>query len=157
MSRISIANSSTTAGSSRCSAASQEPLTIVPEIIRVKGGDSVRLDVRITRHGPLISDAINANNAELPARPETGAARTAGPPMDRARRRRHDAAGLPENQRRRATGTISPLRSRDFVVPSQNFVYGDVDGHIGYYAAGRIPVRARGDGSLPVDGSSGER
>ena len=45
---------------------------------------------------------------------------------------------------------------RGFVVPSQNFVYGDVDGHIGYYAPGRIPMRARGDGSLPVDGWSGE-
>ena len=31
---------------------------------------------------------------------------------------------------------------RDFVVPSQNFVYADVDGHIGYYAPGRIPIRA---------------
>ena len=45
---------------------------------------------------------------------------------------------------------------RGFVVPSQNFVYGDVDGHIGYYAPGRIPMRARGDGSLPVDGWTGE-
>ena len=27
-------------------------------------------------------------------------------------------------------------------MPSQNFVYADVDGHIGYYAPGRIPVRA---------------
>ena len=45
---------------------------------------------------------------------------------------------------------------RGFVVPSQNFVYGDVAGHIGYYAPGRIPMRARGDGSLPVDGWSGE-
>ena len=43
-----------------------------------------------------------------------------------------------------------------FVVPSQNFVYADVDGHIGYYAPGRIPQRARGDGSLPSDGSSGD-
>src|SRR5436190_4115716 len=41
-----------------------EALTIVPEIIGVKGGQSVRLDVRVTRHGPLLSDAINANNAD---------------------------------------------------------------------------------------------
>ena len=46
---------------------------------------------------------------------------------------------------------------RDFVVPSQNFVYGDVDGHIGYYAPGRIPIRAGGaDGTLPVDGWTGQ-
>jgi penicillin amidase len=42
---------------------------------------------------------------------------------------------------------------RDLVVPAQNFVYGDVDGHIGYYAPGRIPLRPRGDGSRPVDGA----
>jgi penicillin amidase len=41
------------------------------------------------------------------------------------------------------------------VTPSQNFVYADVDGHIGYYAPGRIPIRASGDGSLPADGAAG--
>ena len=32
-------------------------------------------------------------------------------------------------------------------------MYGDVDGHIGYQATGRVPIRAAGDGSLPVSGS----
>src|SRR5262249_42691309 len=45
---------------------------------------------------------------------------------------------------------------RDFVTPSQNFVYADVNGHIGYYAPGRIPIRARGDGSRPADGWTGD-
>src|SRR4029079_16111394 len=43
----------------------------------------------------------------------------------------------------------------DFVVPSQNFVYADVDGHIGYYAPGHVPVRASGDGSRPAEGWTG--
>ena len=38
-----------------------------------------------SRHGPLVSDAINANNAASPAEPRTAAARTAGVPVDRAR------------------------------------------------------------------------
>ncbi|HEV2863442.1 MAG TPA: penicillin acylase family protein [Pyrinomonadaceae bacterium] len=38
--------------------------------------------------------------------------------------------------------------------PTQNFVYADVDGHIGYYGAGQIPVRKSGDGSTPYDGST---
>lgn len=38
--------------------------------------------------------------------------------------------------------------------PAQNFVYADVKGHIGWYAAGRIPIRRKGDGSLPYDGST---
>ena len=41
-------------------------------------------------------------------------------------------------------------------MPSQNFVYADVDGHIGYYAPGRIPIRARGDGAKPAEGWTGE-
>jgi len=41
-----------------------------------------------------------------------------------------------------------------YVGPTQNFVYADVDGNIGYYGAGRIPVRKSGDGSVPYDGST---
>lgn len=37
---------------------------------------------------------------------------------------------------------------------TQNFVYADVDGHIGYYGAGYIPIRKSGDGSVPYDGST---
>jgi penicillin amidase len=32
-------------------------------------------------------------------------------------------------------------------------MYADVDGHIGYQATGKVPIRASGDGSLPVRGS----
>jgi penicillin amidase len=42
---------------------------------------------------------------------------------------------------------------RHFGGATQNFVYADVDGHIGYYGAGVIPIRKSGDGSLPYDGS----
>jgi penicillin amidase len=40
--------------------------------------------------------------------------------------------------------------------PPQNFTYADTEGHIGYYVAGRIPVRKSGDGSLPYDGTTDE-
>src|SRR5260370_26803198 len=33
-------------------------------------------------------------------------------------------------------------------------VYADADGHIGYYAAGVVPIRKSGDGSVPYDGST---
>lgn len=39
-----------------------------------------------------------------------------------------------------------------FDVPSQNFVYADVDGNIGYQMPGNVPIRAAGDGSIPVPG-----
>ena len=37
---------------------------------------------------------------------------------------------------------------------TQNFIYADVNGNIGWYAAGRIPIRRTGDGALPYDGAS---
>jgi penicillin amidase len=39
--------------------------------------------------------------------------------------------------------------------PGLNFVYADVDGNIGYHAAGNLPIRHY-DGGVPVDGSTGE-
>lgn len=37
---------------------------------------------------------------------------------------------------------------------AQNFVYADVQGNIGWTAAGKIPLRKTGDGSLPYDGAT---
>lgn len=42
-----------------------------------------------------------------------------------------------------------------FDTPSQNAVYADVDGNIGYALTGRLPIRAFGDGTMPVNGTSG--
>src|SRR4029078_4169185 len=38
--------------------------------------------------------------------------------------------------------------------PPQNFTYADIDGHIGYHSAGRIPIRRTGAGRLPYDGAT---
>ncbi|MGH6974768.1 MAG: penicillin acylase family protein, partial [Stellaceae bacterium] len=37
----------------------------------------------------------------------------------------------------------------------QNIVYADVSGHIGFIAPGQVPIRAKGDGWLPVPGATG--
>ncbi len=41
-----------------------------------------------------------------------------------------------------------------FTAPTQNIVYADVQGHIGYHAAGVVPIRKSGDGSVPYDGAT---
>jgi penicillin amidase len=41
---------------------------------------------------------------------------------------------------------------RSWNVPAQNFVYADVDGNIGYQAPGLIPIRSKGDGTVPSPG-----
>ncbi|MDQ6786708.1 MAG: penicillin acylase family protein [Acidobacteriota bacterium] len=37
---------------------------------------------------------------------------------------------------------------------TQNFIYADARGNIGYYGAGKIPIRRKGDGSIPYDGAT---
>lgn len=39
---------------------------------------------------------------------------------------------------------------------TQNFVFADDKGNIGWYAAGRIPIRKTGDGAMPYDGSTND-
>jgi penicillin amidase len=47
--------------------------------------------------------------------------------------------------------------AREFSVPSQNLIYADVNGNIGYQLPGNIPIRVEGhDGTLPVSGWTGE-
>jgi penicillin amidase len=46
---------------------------------------------------------------------------------------------------------------KGFAGPAQNFVYADVDGNIGYHAAGWLPVRDKDcPGDVPLDGTSGQ-
>jgi penicillin amidase len=131
-----------------------EPLRIVTETIQVKGAKPVTLDVRISRHGPLVSDAINANTAAS----KTGPTAPIREPLALRWTALDDedetiAAFLHLNEARNWSEFTTALK--DFVVPSQNFVYADVDGHIGYYAPGHIPIRAHGDGSKAAEGWTG--
>jgi penicillin amidase len=130
-----------------------EPVTVIPETIAVKGAEAVRVDVRVTRHGPLVSDAINATpprRGPMPAPLEPLAFRwTALDPNDSTIQ-----SFLELNEARNWNQFTTALAA--FVVPSQNFVYADVEGHIGYYAPGRIPIRAAGDGSRPAEGWTGD-
>jgi penicillin amidase len=41
-------------------------------------------------------------------------------------------------------------------VPAQNLLYADVEGNIGYQMPGDIPMRAKGDGTVPVPGWTDE-
>jgi penicillin amidase len=141
-----------------------EPITVIPETIAVKGAEAVRVDVRVTRHGPLVSDAINANPPVRGIKPQ---------PLDPMAFRwtgidAEDStlqSFLRVNEARNWNQFTDALR--EFVAPSQNFVYADVDGHIGYYAPGHIPIRgdadvsrrsaegAQADGSSPAEGWTG--
>jgi penicillin amidase len=133
-----------------------EPMQIITETIKVKGAPDIQQRVRITRHGPLISDALNDNDADLPPDDrrespyEPLAFRwTALDPTDTTL-----SAFMAINEARNWDDFTAALRN--YVAPSQNFVYADVEGNIGYYAPGRLPIRAEGDGALPAEGWSGK-
>jgi penicillin amidase len=98
----------------------------------------VPLDVTITRHGPIVME----KNGKRYALRWTAL----DPKLD-------NATGFQAlNRARNWKEFVASLSS--YVGPMQNMVYADVDGHIGYYAAGRIPIRKSGDGSIPYDGAT---
>jgi penicillin G amidase len=114
------------------------------EIVVRKLGDgsseAVTQDVTVTRHGPVIFEkgsiglalrwtALDAEIIDLDA-------------------------FIAINRARNWDDFVNAL-SR-YGGPPQNFTYADTAGHIGYYSAGRIPVRSSGDGSLPYDGARDE-
>jgi len=132
-----------------------EAIRTIDETINVSGRPPVALTVRVTRHGPLVSDAINANNATSSADPRPALLEplafrwTALDDDDQTA-----TAFLRVNQAKDWDQFTSALQN--FVVPSQNFVFADEQGHIGYYAPGHVPIRAAGDGSVPAEGWTGD-
>ena len=110
------------------------------EIIRVKGQPDVELIVRSSRHGPLVSDVSRIAGAATPAGHALAFQWTA--------LRDDDMTVQAGSMMARATNWKEFREgTRYFHSPQQNIVYADVDGNIGFIAAGRVPVR-RADNDL---------
>ncbi|MGN6699448.1 MAG: penicillin acylase family protein [Thermomicrobiales bacterium] len=126
-----------------------ENATVVREEIVVRAGRRTcteTLDVRLTRHGPIVSPLVPQADA-TPG--EQLALRWTALEPDQLPR-----AVLALN--RAADWASFRAALADWTVPTQNFVYADIDGHIGYALGGVIPLRAQGDGQLPAPGWTGE-
>jgi penicillin amidase len=117
------------------------------ETIRV-GSEERRITVRSTRHGPVISDVVKGMDKAAPAGhvmalawsalSETNASARAGFSLNRARNREELLAAV-----------------RDFHAPHQNIVFADREGHVGFVAPSRVPVRSADNeamGRVPVPG-----
>ncbi len=130
-------------------------MRLVRDTINVAGGEQVEITVRYTRHGPVISDTYG----DLGSFSETSGIRL---PKDYAIALRWTALEVshtfPAIWRLNRAASWQDFRTAlsQFDVPSQNVVYADVEGNIGYQAPGKIPIRANGDGSLPVPGWTDE-
>jgi len=109
------------------------------EVIHVKGKPDVNLDIKITRHGPVITELVAGETRALALRWTL-----------------YDGLRIPffdvdaSQNWDEFTKAFSQLDA-----PGQNVVYADIDGNIGYHTTGKVPIRASGDGSLPVSGADG--
>jgi penicillin G amidase len=108
------------------------------EVIQVKGSDVVVIDVTVTRHGPIVTDLVPGETRRLALKWTM---------YDPAL---FNAPFFAVNSARNWDEFRAAFSQ--FGGPGQNVVYADVDGHIGYQATGWIPLRAAGDGSVPVAG-----
>ena len=109
------------------------------EVIHVKGSGDVHVDVVLTRHGPIISSLFPGETRKLALKwniYDPGLVQIPFLEIDSAQN---------WDQFRQAFARYG--------APSQNVVYGDVDGHIGYFANGKIPLRINSDAIAPVPGN----
>jgi penicillin amidase len=118
------------------------------ETIEIKGEASVTLTVRLTRHGPVVSD-LGASNISLRDRNEILALAT--PALD-ADDRTPDALYLMGRARNWAQFRDALRR---FAAPHMNVTFADIAGNLGFISPARVPVRRNGNGEVPAPGWSG--
>ncbi len=131
------------------------------ETIEIAGERPFTFSVRRTRHGPLLSDVseeLSTVGANAPVDDDGAPARGNGYAVAlawSALRPSPTADALFEINRATDWASFRAAASK-FAAPSQNMVYADRDGHIGYQAPGLIPVRRPGHtGEWPVAGWTG--
>lgn len=118
------------------------------EVIEVKGAPADVLEVRESRHGPIISDAFEDGQRALPDDVVLALAWGALAPGDQTIR-------FPLAANRAKSGAELAQAARFFHAAQQNVVYADVEGAIGFVAAGRVPRRGADDdlkGRAPAPG-----
>ena len=121
------------------------------ERIRVRGRDEpVTFEVRRTRHGPVISDAVPEARGAARPRSVLALAWPALRPDDRTL----DAIRAVNT----AAGVDQALAALEHVgAPQQNIFLADAGGDIAVAAPARVPVRTEGDGTLPIPGWKADR
>lgn len=105
------------------------------EVVSVKGQPDVRHTVRLTRHGPVISDVPGRNSGLVDPRRYALALRWTALDVDNG----NVAATLRSNRAQTVAELLEALR--DFQAPMQNVVMADRGGRIAYKAAGKVPLR----------------
>ncbi|MFC8836830.1 penicillin acylase family protein [Streptomyces griseoincarnatus] len=133
------------------------PFETREETIKVAGGSSRKIVIRETNNGPLLSDRSD----DLVKTGKKAAVESAAPDRGDGYAVALRWTALDPGRTMDAVFAINRAKDWDdfreaselFEVPSQNLVYADTEGHIGYTLPGRIPTRAeKHDGSVPAPG-----
>ena len=103
------------------------------EVIRVKGQPDVRLTVRATRHGPVISDAGTLDDVGNPGHVLAMRWTALDPDIDAI------ATSMGMLGATSVAEFVSAAQA--WVAPMQNMVVADADGAIGIVSPGRVPLR----------------
>ena len=136
------------------------------ETIEVQDGEDVTITVRSTGHGPIVSDAdavLAAVAGTAPVRRPTDAARPAAAEEEEDEEYAVSLSWTGFEPSPTADAILELDRARDwtgfrqalssFAAPAQSVLYADREGHVGYQAAGLVPIRKSGnDGRLPSPG-----
>ncbi|MET8676977.1 penicillin acylase family protein [Streptomyces sp. NPDC004647] len=134
----------------------QVPFRTRKETIKVADGADREITVRSTGNGPIVSDRndeLGKVGKEAPvgdAAPDRGSGYAVSLRWTALQPGKSMDAVFGLNAAKDFTGFRKA--ARDFAVPSQNLIYADTKGHIGYQAPGRIPIRGKGDGRYPAPG-----
>ncbi|WP_328741357.1 penicillin acylase family protein [Flavimobilis rhizosphaerae] len=134
---------------------SWEPLDIRQETIKVNGGDDIVIDVAETVHGPVISGELGESLAALlsPTADAGLSGVTYGVALSWTALTPGRTADAIFALNRAADADDVAQAAALFAVPSQNIIFATTDGHIGYQAPGRIPLRGNVTGPVPSDGT----
>jgi penicillin amidase len=115
-----------------------EDMEVREETIRVKGRDPVKVEILLTRHGPIVTDGKGSNEKAFSAK----WAFTEGLQPDQGAYLLAKAKNVQEVKE----------ALKYWELPCQNFVFADTDGNIGYWCCATIPIRSKNFGILPMPG-----
>ncbi len=135
-----------------------EEAQVIHEEIVVKGKtESVIEEVRVTRHGPILT-TLPHPGTDAKASQNGNRGKAAELPLALRWTGLEQCHILDAIHKLSLASNWEEFRDavRDWDVPAQNIIYADDRGNIGYIMAGAIPVRAKGQALLPSPGWTGE-
>jgi penicillin amidase len=118
-----------------------EKMVVEKSIFHIKGKPNVSVDLKFTRHGPVLWEDLVSHRALalrwVGAEPGT-AGYMASLTMDRVRNWQEFEEAV-----------------KRWKLPTHNIVYADIEGNVGEHSVGMAPIRKNFTGTMPIPGDAG--